>query len=653
MGYPVYLNGQFPGINSNSQKDTLSILIDEFRKSGKTDAQIYSILIGMGISADKAANGINHISETIPNTLNSNIARTFLQVIGVEENAQNKKINMKFSIENLVSKIHETKNLIEELNAANFNRYGFSINKINEILNESLLSLDIKKAKSILESINALSNSLDKATLDKSNAENELDVLKKQASSLDDKKNIIKTIDEANKKLNLLGLQLLNTDTDTDIDVDANALQQNNTVNAITESINTVTEYLNEATNSIVNINNENNDLKKQVISILGRKNILETVCIARQKLHEHAWIESVKELCLYFDRIKSENTFSMMLMESLQNMKTDKYTAFNAKPIDAIEKMIEEGEDFIKENYLTLKEFSWTIPLKNAISKIANALNEMTDSSVAVVQNIYSPVQENEDGSITISLFGKFYAVTLDNISEINENQKPNIRFLKTLDAMSMFSITNEGFVYHGKRKSLSLVENKIYVENTPLLQNSPEAIMAALQESSLTSSNSYQVAEKISFLAESIDTVKELDIFTSLVSKHHKHVVVNIAKLNENIFINRVNSSMNHNEIIKVSSAKVAQSLVNEYINFDITPIVKEMLSREERHLYNINIEKNKLQESIEILEDKKKEILANIVFYPKSEELKELYDVVNSEINNQEKQLQLIYHQEGKGN
>jgi len=651
MGYPVYLNGQFPGINSNSQKDTLSILIDEFRKSGKTDAQIYSILIGMGISADKAANGINHISETIPNTLNSNIARTFLQVIGVEENAQNKKINMKFSIENLVSKIHETKNLIEELNAANFNRYGFSINKINEILNESLLSLDIKKAKSILESINALSNSLDKATLDKSNAENELDVLKKQASSLDDKKNIIKTIDEANKKLNLLGLQLLNTDTD--IDVDANALQQNNTVNAITESINTVTEYLNEATNSIVNINNEITDLKKQVISILGRKNILETVCIARQKLHEHAWIESVKELCLYFDRIKSENTFSMMLMESLQNMKTDKYTAFNAKPIDAIEKMIEEGEDFIKENYLTLKEFSWTIPLKNAISKIANALNEMTDSSVAVVQNIYSPVQENEDGSITISLFGKFYAVTLDNISEINENQKPNIRFLKTLDAMSMFSITNEGFVYHGKRKSLSLVENKIYVENTPLLQNSPEAIMAALQESSLTSSNSYQVAEKISFLAESIDTVKELDIFTSLVSKHHKHVVVNIAKLNENIFINRVNSSMNHNEIIKVSSAKVAQSLVNEYINFDITPIVKEMLSREERHLYNINIEKNKLQESIEILEDKKKEILANIVFYPKSEELKELYDVVNSEINNQEKQLQLIYHQEGKGN
>jgi len=552
---------------------------------------------------------------------------------------------MKFSIENLVSKIHETKNLIEELNAANFNRYGFSINKINEILNESLLSLDIKKAKSILESINALSNSLDKATLDKSNAENELDVLKKQASSLDDKKNIIKTIDEANKKLN--------THTDIDVDAVANALQQNNTVNAITESINTVTEYLNEATNSIVNINNEITDLKKQVISILGRKNILETVCIARQKLHEHAWIESVKELCLYFDRIKSENTFSMMLMESLQNMKTDKYTAFNAKPIDAIEKMIEEGEDFIKENYLTLKEFSWTIPLKNAISKIANALNEMTDSSVAVVQNIYSPVQENEDGSITISLFGKFYAVTLDNISEINENQKPNIRFLKTLDAMSMFSITNEGFVYHGKRKSLSLVENKIYVENTPLLQNSPEAIMAALQESALTSSNSYQVAEKISFLAESIDTVKELDIFTSLVSKHHKHVVVNIAKLNENIFINRVNSSMNHNEIIKVSSAKVAQSLVNEYINFDITPIVKEMLSREERHLYNINIEKNKLQESIEILEDKKKEILANIVFYPKSEELKELYDVVNSEINNQEKQLQLIYHQEGKGN
>ena len=100
MGYPVYLNGQFPGSTHNQKKDTLDILIGEFRKSGKTDAQIYSILIGMGIAADKAANGINNINIVNNDVYAQNAAKLFLQAISVEENTQNKNINMKFSIEN-------------------------------------------------------------------------------------------------------------------------------------------------------------------------------------------------------------------------------------------------------------------------------------------------------------------------------------------------------------------------------------------------------------------------------------------------------------------------------------------------------------------------------------------------------------------------
>jgi hypothetical protein len=567
MGYPVYLNGHFPSAaETAAAKDTLTILVTELRKSGKTDAQIYSVLLGMGIDPEKAANGIQGISKipTSTEVAMQKAAQTFLQVISVEENnSQTKNTNMKFSVENLVKKIQETKQSIGELDAANAGKYGFSVKKINEALDASLVALDMEKAHGLLKSIDNTNKSLEDAHMNKSDAQAELEKLKKQAM-------------------------------------------------AVTE-----------------------------------RKNYLEAISVLRQKLHEHAWIESVKDLCLHIDEAKAQNRLSLFLMEALYNMKSDRFAAFNSKPVEAIEKMIEEGEDFIKENYSSLKTFAWSVPVRNAASKIASTLNEMKDTSAAMMQKIYSPVQENEDGTITIALAGKFYAISENEIVEAAENQKPGSRFLKTLDALSIFSATNEGFTYYGKRKSLTINEKGVSVENRPLENLAPEAIMTALQESALTSNDSRIIAEKIAFLIESIDTVKEIDIFTSVASTQRRGVAVNIAKINESIFINRINSAMGCNEMIQVNSAKVAQELVNEFINFDITPLVQEMLSVEEKLAFDLQNQKNTLQENIKTLEDKKKEVISTMALHPENEQLKEAVNLLNSEIESKEKELQSVYH------
>lgn len=568
MGYPVYMNGQFPNAAETAAgKDTLSVLINEFRKSGKTDAQIYSILLGMGISPEKASNGIQGITltPTSEEIAMQRAAQTFLQVINVEENnSQTKPINMKFPIEDLVKKIQETKQAVAELDAANSGKYGFSVKKIVESLDASLVALDHSKAESILKSIDNTNKSLEDSNMNKVSAAAELEKLKKQA------------------------------------------------------------------------------------LSITERKHILEAVSTLRMKLHEHAWIESVKNLCLQIDEMRSQNKFSLFLMEALHNMKSDRFAAFNSKPVEAVEKMIEEGEDFIKENYSTLKEYAWSAPLRNAVSKIATTLNEMKDSSAAAMQKIYSPVQENEDGSYTVVLGNKFYAINESGIAEINETQKPSARFLKTLDAMSIFSPTNEGFTFHGKRKSLTVAEGKVMVEGTVLENATPEAIMTALQESALTSSDARTTAERIAFMVESFDTIKELDIFTSVVSRQRSGVAVNIAKMNESIFINRINTAMACNEMIQVKSAKVAQELVNEFVNFNIAPLVQEMLTAEEQQVLNLEAKKNSLQESLKHFEEKKKDVIAAMAMHPDAAELKEAFSLVSGEIETQEKELQSVYHQ-----
>jgi hypothetical protein len=573
MGYPVYLNGHFPSADQTAaSKDTLSVLVNEFRKSGKTDAQIYSILMGMGIAPEKVANNIQGMPASTPTSdevAMQQAARTFLQVISVEENnTQTKNTNMKFSIENLVKKIQETKQSVEELDSANSGKYGFSVKKINEAIDASLKSLDVEKAASLLQSIDNTNKSLEDSNMNKAGAEAEL------------------------------------------------------------------------------------SKLKKQVLAITEKKNIFETASVLRQKLHEHAWIESVKNLCIHIDEMKSQNRFSIYLMEALHNMKSDRFAAFNSKPVEAIEKMIEEGEDYIKENYATLGVHSWSVPLRNAVQKIATTLNEMKDTQAGALKKVFSPVQENADGSVTIALSGKFYAVTESGIAEVNESQKPEMRFLKTLDALSIFSIVGEGtttvFNYYGKRNTLSINEGKVYVGDTVLEKLTPDAIMIALQESALTSNDASIKAEKIAFLIESLDTIKEIDIFTSIVSKQRNGVAVNIAKINESIFVNRINSAMSCNEMIQVKSAKVAQELVNEFVNFDISPLVQEMLTNEEKHAFDLQTKKNSLQENIKTYEDKKKEVIAAMAMHPEVAELKEAFSLVSSEIESQEKELQAVYHQ-----
>jgi hypothetical protein len=271
-----------------------------------------------------------------------------------------------------------------------------------------------------------------------------------------------------------------------------------------------------------------------------------------------------------------------------------------------------------------------------------------MKDSSAAAMQKIYSPVQENADGSFTVVLGNKFYAINENGISEINDSQKPDARFIKTLDAMSIFSPTNEGFTFYGKRKTLTIAEGKVIIEGKVLENTSPEAIMTALQESALTSNDARTTADKIAFMVESFDTIKELDIFTSVVSRQRKGVAVNIAKMNESIFINRINTAMACNEMIQVKSAKVAQELVNEFVNFNIAPLVQEMLTAEEQQVLNLEAKKNSLQESLKNLEDKKKEVIATMSVYPDAAQLKEAFSLISGEIETQEKELQSVYHQ-----
>jgi hypothetical protein len=80
-----------------------------------------------------------------------------------------------------------------------------------------------------------------------------------------------------------------------------------------------------------------------------------------------------------------------------------------------------------------------------------------------------------------------------------------------------------------------------------------------------------------------ENISTFTELDFVQSIRSRVHNGVVVNVIRVNEDIYINRVNPYMNTNETVKATTADDAISLVKEYVNYDIKSTLVNLLESE----------------------------------------------------------------------
>lgn len=137
--YLVYLNGAIPSSEDlRKQQDTLAILVEQFRRSGKSDAQIYSILSGMGIENSKISAFFDAESTgvSIPQKQMETSATQFVQVISVEEKNNKYKMNI---TETLKKAVLES---VEALKPFQSGKFSYTASKASLVLTESLNIID-------------------------------------------------------------------------------------------------------------------------------------------------------------------------------------------------------------------------------------------------------------------------------------------------------------------------------------------------------------------------------------------------------------------------------------------------------------------------------------------------------------------------------
>ena len=129
------------------------------------------------------------------------------------------------------------------------------------------------------------------------------------------------------------------------------------------------------------------------------------------------------------------------------------------------------------------------------------------------------------------------------------------------------------------------------------------------------------------------------ELDFVQSIKSSIHEGVEVNVITLGDNVYLNRINPSMNVNEMIKVDNGSKAVELVKEYVDYDISLSVTNLLEGEAKIEAEFEEAKMKVVDKINFLKEKKAEIME------KDQELdaiKEAAAMIQGEINKSESEL-----------
>lgn len=340
---------------------------------------------------------------------------------------------------------------------------------------------------------------------------------------------------------------------------------------------------------------------------------ILRDVC---NEMKQYDWIESVDSFIKESIGFIKRNEISFGTYNTLESLKNSKYRDSYMDAINELEMMVGLNESSVRSNInKSLNRFKW-IPEVKALIEMNDSINgsvKTTDANFTIT-NPVSAVYENEYGETFFTLGKKTYIANKDGeINLTNENEIPE-EFLKISKLSENYKQTPQGLrmIQNGCIIDLKINENtgkvRIFVDGDRINESQLSAKLIS------TGKFRYGQTGVVSILEHTINKIGHfysLGFIDTIKSNLYEGVEVNLIKTNSGIYINKINPSMNENVLIKPATTKEGIRIVKEFINYDITQSVQNLLEGDERVEYQRSEQERKIYENIKNIKDQISEI------------------------------------------
>ncbi len=359
-------------------------------------------------------------------------------------------------------------------------------------------------------------------------------------------------------------------------------------------------------------------------------------------ELNNYNWMSPVESFVSSVEKSMADNTISVQVNEAYTTLFNNPQAKFYANAITELGNVRNKSEEELRaELAYGMNEHFWIPQVKAIVESIESLNGKMTSTSDGIVTKKYSPILETKDG-LAVHISGKIYAINEHTIEELVYTM-PEL-YLTMIAVEENCTFVDGNTLSYSKGSHLFEFSNgeegTVFKHNDKLVEFKDESqLRTYLAHCGAFTINEANTMNMLAVAYNHVADFVELDFVQSIKSPIHEGVEVNVVTLGDNVFINRINPSMNVNEMVKVESGNKAVELVKEYVNYDISLSVKGLLEGEAKVEAQFEEAKTKIVDKINFLKEKKAEIM------DKDQELdaiKEAAAMIQGEINKAESEL-----------
>ena len=330
---------------------------------------------------------------------------------------------------------------------------------------------------------------------------------------------------------------------------------------------------------------------------------ILRDLCL---EMKQYDWLAPVDEFINEARKFAEDNQMSFAVLNTLESIRKSRDNKSFSAAINALEEMKDLSEsDLRKTSAGKLHKHAWVPGVKEliALSENLTKSNTTTDKRFTNIKPV-SPVLENENGETIFCVGKRIYAMNENEEIRLAKSDEISNEFAKLVELSENFKVTEEGLRLSTNNCNIDICrveegeesKTEIYVDGDLVKESQ---LAATLMSNGKFRYGQYDTIKVLEHALNKINDLYELDFVETIKSNVYEGVEVNLMKTENGVYVNKINKGMNENILIKPETAKDAIDLVQEFVDYDITNSVKDILEGEAK------IEANRAKEESDIYE------------------------------------------------
>ena len=396
----------------------------------------------------------------------------------------------------------------------------------------------------------------------------------------------------------------------------------------------------------------DNNGTSKSIVEkFIGQLDLRSDYSILRDcclEMKVYDWLTPVDAFIKDGVNYVTENEISFAVLNTLEAIRTNKDKKSFSSAINTLEELKDLSESELKKKLPNkMRTHSWVPGVKEliSVSETVSGSNDSTDNRFDNSTPI-SPLVETESGDTLFAIAKRVYKMNESGEINIADNSEVSEEFASLYSLSENFTPTEDGLRLKSRNKIIDIKVNEdkeVSVELDGQRVNENH-LSAALMSSGQFRTDEYPTIKVLEHAIAKIDSIFESDFVETSRSNVYEGVEVNLLKTDQGVYVNKINPHMNENTLVKPESTKEAIKLVQEFVDYDITNSVQDLLEAEATLAESKEKEESDVYERMDFIKDEISKL--SELNMDEMEEIQEAKKVLNDALKHEQGRLNKMF-------